>query len=422
MVGGGGREHTLARALADSPTVDRVLVAPGNAGTELDEQCQNVAMAAADVDAIVDLAVAESVDLVTIGPEAPLVAGLVDRLDQAGVSAFGPKAGAARLEGSKSYCKDFLIRHSIPTGAAAVFDDALLALEHLEGLETLPVVKASGLAAGKGVIVAETHDHAAAAIRSILVDRRFGTAGDRVLLEERLVGTEVSILAFCDGKRYRVMPAAQDHKRLHEADRGPNTGGMGAFVPSPVADASLIDRIGREVIAPTLAGMIDEGSPYKGVLYVGVMVTQDGPMVLEFNCRFGDPEAQVVLPLLRTDLAEVLRACADGCLDEIDLVWSDDAAVAVVLASKGYPDHSSEPAIVHGLGRAADLGCVVFHAGTKLVDGEVVAVGGRVLAVTAVASDLGTAAELAHAGAAVIDFAGSHHRADIARPTYQAPR
>ena len=422
VVGGGGREHTLAWALVDSPTVERVLVAPGNAGTELEERCENVDVAAGDVDALVDLAISESVDLVTVGPEAPLVAGLVDRLDQAGVTAFGPVAAAARLEGSKSYCKDFLARHSIPTGVAAVFDDVSSALDHLGRLEAPPVVKASGLAAGKGVIVAESHDQAAAAIRSILVDRRFGAAGDRVLLEELLAGTEVSILAFCDGERFRVMPAAQDHKRLHEADRGPNTGGMGAFVPSPVADASLIEQIGREVIAPTLAGMVDEGSAYRGVLYAGVMLTEDGPKVLEFNCRFGDPEAQVVLPLLRSDLAEVLRACAHGRLDEIDLVWSNDAAVAVVLASKGYPERSSEPAVVYGLETAADLGCTVFHAGTTLTGGEVMAVGGRVLAVTAVASDLGTAAELAHAGAAAVDFAGSHHRADIARATAQVAR
>jgi phosphoribosylamine--glycine ligase len=422
VVGGGGREHTLAWALAESPTVERVLVAPGNAGTDLDERCQNIEVAVEDVDALVGLAISESVDLVIVGPEAPLVAGLVDRLDEVAIAAFGPVAAAARIEGSKSYCKDFLVRHSIPTGGAAVFDDASAALAHLGRLEAPPVVKASGLAAGKGVIVAESHEEAATAIRSILVDRRFGAAGDRVLLEERLTGTELSILAFCDGERFRVMPAAQDHKRLHEADRGPNTGGMGAFTPSPVADDSLIEQIGREIIAPTMAGMVDEGTAYRGVLYAGVMLTDEGPMVLEFNCRFGDPEAQVVLPLLRTDLAEVLRACAGGHLDQIDLDWSRDAAVAVVLAAKGYPEHTSEPAVVHGLEVVADLGCRVFHAGTMLSGDEVVAVGGRVLAVTAIASDLETAADMAHAGASAIDFAGSHHRADIARAAVRTDR
>jgi phosphoribosylamine--glycine ligase len=415
VVGGGGREHTLAWALGRSGTVDHVLVAPGNAGTDLDQRCQNVEVAATDVDGLVELARAESVDLVVVGPEDPLVAGIVDRMDQAGIAAFGPGATASRLEGSKAFCKQFLHRHSIPTGEAKVFDDADDALAFLEELEQPPVVKASGLAAGKGVIVAESHADAAAAVRSILVDRRFGAAGDQVLLEERLVGTEVSVLAFCDGVTFRLMPAAQDHKRLLDGDRGPNTGGMGAFVPSPIADESLLEQIGEEVIAPTLGGVAEEGSSYRGVLYAGMMLTDSGPKVLEYNCRFGDPETQVVLPLLESDLAEILSACTEGRLDDIEIAWREEAAVTVVMASKGYPEHSSEPVVVHGLNAAADLGCTVFHAGTVLSDGEVMAVGGRVLAVTAVAPDVAAAAEWAHSGVAAIDFAGSQHRRDIAR-------
>jgi phosphoribosylamine--glycine ligase len=417
VIGAGGREHALAWGLGRSPSVDRILVAPGNAGTALDPRFENLPVAVDDIDALVALSHSESVDLVVVGPEVPLVAGVVDRLEAAGVSAFGPGRAAARLEGSKSYCKDFLGRHAIPTATAAVFGSAADALAHLDGLACPPVVKASGLAAGKGVIVAETHGEAAAAIRSILVDRRFGSAGDLVLIEERLEGTEVSVLAFCDGDSFRTMPAAQDHKRLLVGDRGPNTGGMGAFVPSPVADEALIDRVGREVITPTLAGLKSEGSPYKGVLYAGIMLTESGPKVLEFNCRFGDPEAQVVVPLLRGDLAEMMQACADGRLEDVDPSWSDDAAVTVVMAAHGYPEHSTDPVPIRGLDAAAGLGCTVFHAGTTLRDGEVLATGGRVLAVTAVAPELGAARDLAHAGVAAIDFDGAQHRADIARAT-----
>ena len=417
VIGAGGREHALAWGLGRSPSVDRILVAPGNAGTALDPRFENVAVAVGDIDALVALSRSESVDLVVVGPEVPLVAGVVDRLEAAGVSAFGPGRAAARLEGSKSYCKDFLDRHAIPTATAAVFDSAGAALAHLDGLACPPVVKASGLAAGKGVIVAETHEEAAAAIRLILVDRRFGSAGDLVLIEERLEGAEVSVLAFCDGDSFRTMPAAQDHKRLLVGDRGPNTGGMGAFVPSPVADGALIDRVGREVIAPTMAGLKSAGSPYKGVLYAGIMLTESGPKVLEFNCRFGDPETQVVVPLVRGDLAETMQACADGRLEDVDPAWSDDAAVTVVMASQGYPDHSADPVPIRGLDAAAGLGCTVFHAGTTLCDGEVLATGGRVLAVTAVAPELGAARDLAYAGVAAIDFRGAQHRADIARAT-----
>ena len=421
VVGGGGREHALAWSLARSSRVDEVLVAPGNAGTSREPKCRNVAVGAGDLDAIVTLARDEQVALVVVGPEDPLVAGLVDRLSDAGIRAFGPSAAAAQLEGSKSHCKDFLLRHGIPTGEAATFTDIDAALAHLDSLPAIPVVKASGLAAGKGVIMAETRDEAAQAITDILVDRRFGDAGDEVLLEERLFGPEVSVLAFCDGADFRVMPAAQDHKRLAVGDLGPNTGGMGAFHPSPNADDALLERVGKEVIAPTLRAMIDEGRPYRGVLYAGMMLTATGPMVIEFNCRFGDPETQVVLPLLESDLFDVMNACIDGSLSETAVEWSSDAAVTVVMASGGYPVSSSSPVPIEGLERLEGLSGdnlrIVFHAGTKTIDGAVHTNGGRVLAVTAVSPSLAEAAAAAHEGVALITFDGAQHRTDIARAT-----
>ncbi len=417
VVGGGGREHALAWALARSPRVGRVLVAPGNPGTAAEPKCTNVDLSADDIDGIVELARREAATLVVVGPEGPLVAGLVDALSQVGIAAFGPSAEAARLEGSKVHCKRFLLQHGIATARAASFTDADAALAHLDDLDSVPVVKASGLAAGKGVIVADTFTEAADAVRSILIDGRFGAAGAEVLLEERLFGVEVSILAFCDGTDFHLMPAAQDHKRLLEGDEGPNTGGMGAFHPSPIADAQLLDQIGREVISPTLAALAAEGRPYRGVLYAGMMLTADGPKVIEYNCRFGDPETQVVVPLLESDLLDVFEACVEGRLAEELIEWSPQAAVTVVVASAGYPEHGSGSEPIEGLDETAALGCKVFHAGTETIGGAVYASGGRVLAVTAVAPELTVAADAAHAGVAAINFEGAHHRSDIARST-----
>jgi len=418
VIGGGGREHAIAWRLARSPRVAEVLVGPGNAGTAAESGCRNIALDTSDVDAIVAAALSTEADLVVVGPEGPLVAGAVDALSAAGIPAFGPSAAAAQLEGSKSHCKDFLIRHSIPTGRASTHTDTDSALAALADFDDPPVVKASGLAAGKGVIVADTFDEAASAVRSILIDGRFGKAGAELLLEERLRGTEISVLAFCDGREWSVMPAAQDHKRLEVGDLGPNTGGMGAFVPSPVADARLVAEIERTVIAPTMAGMASEGRPYRGVLYAGLMLTADGPKVIEFNCRFGDPETQVVLPLLESDPLEIFEACASGSLSGIEPRWSEDSAVSVVMASSGYPGSGSAPVPIRGLDQADKLGCTVFHAGTRLgPDGEVVTAGGRVLAVTAVAGSLAEAAARAHAGVAGIEFEGSQHRSDIALAT-----
>lgn len=413
VVGGGGREHAIAATLAKSPRVADVTVAPGNAGTATEHKCRNVALAPTDLVGIVEFALAQGVDMVVVGPEDPLVAGLVDVLNEAGVAAFGPGAAAAALEGSKSHCKEFLLDNGIPTADAAAFDDAAAALEHLEGMAAVPVVKATGLAAGKGVIVAETTAEAADAITSMLLEDRFGEAGHEILLEERLVGTEVSVLAFCDGRDFRVMPPVQDHKRLLAGDHGPNTGGMGAFHPSPIADEALIERVSREVLSPTLAELARQGRPYRGVLYAGMMLTEAGPKVIEFNCRFGDPETQVVLPLLESDLYEIFEACCTGDLSSTDIVWSDSAAVTVVMATEGYPVRSSAPVAIEGLEAAAAAGCKVFQAGTAVREGQPHTAGGRVLAVTAKAPELSEASAAAYRGVAAVSFAGSQFRSDI---------
>ncbi|MDE0065254.1 MAG: phosphoribosylamine--glycine ligase [Acidimicrobiaceae bacterium] len=415
VVGGGGREHAIAWSLAKSPRVAEVIVAPGNAGTAVEHKCRNAAVAVTDICGIVEFARSQDVAMVVVGPEDPLVMGLVDALGEAGIAAFGPSAAAAELEGSKSHCKEFLNANGIPTGAAAVFCDAAAALEHLEDLPAVPVIKAAGLAAGKGVIVAETKAEAAEAIRSMLLGDRFGEAGQEILLEERLRGTEVSVLAFCDGTDYRVMPLAQDHKRLLSGDEGPNTGGMGAFHPSPIATEELIEQVGREVMAPTLGALTRQGRPYRGVLYAGMMLTDSGPKVIEFNCRFGDPETQVVLPLLTSDLYEIFEACCAGELSTADVRWADSAAVAVVMASEGYPVQSSAPVPIAGLEAAAANGCKVFHAGTALLDQQPHTSGGRVLAVTALAGELSEASEAAYRGVAAVSYLGAQFRSDIGR-------
>ena len=351
--------------------------------------------------------------MVVVGPEDPLVLGLVDALSEAGVTAFGPTAAAALLEGSKPHCKAFLRDNGIPTADAAAFSDAAAALAHLEAMAAAPVVKAGGLAAGKGVVVAETKAEATEAITSMLLEDRFGEAGREILLEERLVGAEASVLAFCDGRDFRVMPAAQDHKRLLAGGHGPNTGGMGAFHPSPIADEALLEQVSGEVLAPTLAALANQGRSYRGVLYAGMMLTASGPKVVEFNCRFGDPETQVLLPLLESDLYAIFEACCTGDLSDAEIVWSDQAAVTVVMASQGYPARSSAPVPIAGLEAAGAAGCKVFHAGTALRDGQPHTAGGRVLAVTALAPGLDEASAAAYRGVAEVSFAGSQFRSDI---------
>ncbi len=415
LVGGGGREHALAWKLSQSPQVSEIYVAPGNGGTATLVKTQNVATAAEDVDGLAEFAARQRIDLTVVGPEAPLVAGLVDALHAAGLAAFGPTQAAAQIEGSKVFAKRFMQETGIPTGRAEIFRDADAAAAYVESLEDLPVIKASGLAAGKGVILPESKAEALAALRAILVDRQFGEAGDAVLIEERLSGPEVSVLAFCDGESVRIMPAAQDHKRVMDGDRGPNTGGMGAFAPSSLATPALLEQAEREVLLPAVRGLAARGAPYVGVLYAGLMLTADGPKTLEFNCRFGDPETQAILPLLESDLLEVMSACVEGRLAGVQLRWSDVAALAIVLASGGYPGKYATGLPIRGVERAEARGCAVFHAGTAVREGVLQTAGGRVLAVSATGADLAEAAERAYAGAAEIDFEGCHYRRDIGR-------
>jgi phosphoribosylamine--glycine ligase len=413
VVGGGGREHALAWALARDPAVDALVAAPGNTGIQDVARC--VPIEASDVDGIVALVEAESIDLTVVGPEAPLVAGLVDALEARGRRAFGPTAAGARIEGSKAWAKELLLRHGIPAGRAEITDDVTRALMLLDAFEPPYVIKADGLAAGKGVVVTADRQEAIEAVESMLVDRAFGPAGDRVLIEEHLEGREVSVLALTDGQAVLPLEPAQDFKRALDGDRGPNTGGMGAFSPVPAVDDATTRRITAEILQPTIAAMAAEGVRYRGVLYAGLMLTADGPKVLEFNARFGDPEAQAVLPRLDSDLAEALLACVEGRLGEVKMAWSPESCVTVVLASGGYPGPYETGLPIVGLGAAGKSDRVaVFHAGTARRDGRVVTAGGRVLAVSALGTDLADARARAYRAASQVSFEGAHRRNDIA--------
>ncbi len=416
IIGGGGREHALAWKLAQSPQVQNIYVAPGNGGTTLNIPTSNLgeAMLRTPV-ALAAFASAENIDLTVVGPEAPLADGVVDVFQAAGLRCFGPTRAAARLECSKAYAKDFMARHHIPTAAYAVFDDYGRACAHLRTVDYQVVIKASGLAAGKGVIVPADIREAEAALRSIMVERTFGSAGDEVIIEERLDGPELSVLAFSDGAHAVLMPAAQDHKRAYDGDRGPNTGGMGAYAPAPLATAELLDEVQRTVLQPTLDGMQSAGTPYIGVLYAGLMLTRAGLRVLEFNCRFGDPETQVILPLLASDLADTLSDCVEGRLAAAAPRWRSGSAATVVAASGGYPGGYTTGHPIHGIEQAEALPeTVVFQAGTRRsANGQLLTDGGRVLAVTGTGTDLRQALARAYAGIECIDFEGMHYRRDI---------
>lgn len=420
VIGSGGREHALAWVFSRSSHVTKLFVAPGNGGTAMLADTENVAIEADNLPALLDLAQREAIDLAIVGPELPLVLGIVDLFQAQGIRIFGPSQAAAQLEGSKAFAKEFMQRHGLPTGHAEIFDDFDEATRYLRMLDDVPVVKASGLAAGKGVLLPETMEETAQILHQILVEGRFGDAGKQVLVEERLSGPEMSVLAFCDGKKFRTMPVAQDHKRLRERERGPNTGGMGAFVPARAASPKLLQQIEREILRPTLGGMASEGTPYKGVLYAGLMLTKSGPKLLEFNCRFGDPEAQVVLPLLKGDLVDVMLACIDGNLDQIPLMLAMESneraqvGVTIVMASNGYPGDYTKGVEITGIDQAEAGGCLVFQAGTKIKDGRLLTDGGRVLAVTALANDLSQAATVAYAGVSKINFNYAQYRRDIA--------
>lgn len=410
VVGGGGREHALVWKIAQSPRVEKVFCAPGNAGIAQHAAC--VRIKADDIEGLLAFARSEGVELTVVGPEAPLAAGIVDAFEAAGGKIFGPRREAARLETSKVFAKEVMLRYGVPTAEAAVFDAPGGAKEYVRRLGGPCVVKADGLAAGKGVIVAESAAEAEAAIVEIMEAKAFGAAGARVLVEERLCGEEASVLALTDGEAVLPLLPAQDHKPVYDGDRGPNTGGMGAYAPAPVVTPELLSRITSEILVPTVRGLKEEGIAYQGVLYAGLMLTQDGPRVLEFNVRFGDPEAQPLLYLWAGDLVEALEAVTLGGLRDVELAWHPGAAVCVVLASAGYPGSYRKGCVIKGLD---DLppDVMVFHAGTGLKDGEFVTSGGRVLGVTARGKDVQEAVRLAYKAVDRISFEGMHCRRDI---------
>ncbi len=413
VVGGGGREHALCWAIAASPLCDRLYCAPGNAGIAREATC--VPIGAEDVDALVAYAREEAIDFVVVGPEAPLVLGLADRLNEAGIKVFGPSAAAAELEGSKGFMKDLCAKYGIPSAAYGRFTDAGAAKAYLRKRGAPIVVKADGLAAGKGVTVAGTIAEAEAAVDAVLVDRTFGQAGAEVVIEECLVGEEASVFALVDGKTTLMLASAQDHKQVGDGDTGPNTGGMGAYSPAPIITEDLSRRVMDEILQPTVHAMRKEGRPYKGVLYGGLMITDDGPKLLEYNVRFGDPECQAQMARLKSDLLPALIATSDGLLDSFDLRWYEETALVVVLAAKGYPGTYEKGAVIRGIEAAeSDETVVVFHAGTKTgEDGALLANGGRVLGVTALGATVAEAQRRAYAAVDRIDWPEGFCRRDI---------
>jgi phosphoribosylamine--glycine ligase / phosphoribosylformylglycinamidine cyclo-ligase len=414
VVGSGGREHALAWKLKLSPRVETVLVAPGNAGTAT--VGENVAAGTGDIPSLVAYARDNAVDLTVVGPEAPLVDGMVDALEAAGLRAFGPTAAAARLEGSKAFAKTFMLEEGIPTPRAEIFSDYEAARDALTRRRGPIVVKADGLAAGKGVILCDTQEEAQAALREIMIERAFGAAGDQVLLEERIEGEEVSVLAFSDGSTIVPLLPARDYKRALENDQGLNTGGMGGYAPSAILTPALVERVMAQVLQPTVEGMRRRGTPFVGILYAGLMLTADGPQVLEFNARFGDPETQLLLPLLQTDLVDIMLACIEGTLGSLPIHWHAGYSVGVVLASGGYPSCYETGKVITGLDEAAAMGSTIFHAGTRKQNGDIVTAGGRVLAVTSLGPTLEEARRRAYSAAGRVNFEGMHYRTDIAVP------
>jgi len=410
VVGSGGREHALCWKLAQSPRVGKIFAAPGNPGTAA--FCENVPIGMEDVQALTAFAVREQVDLVVVGPEAALAAGLVDELAAAGIRSFGPSRSAARIETSKAFAKALMQRHHIPTASWAVFDAFEPAWAHVQQADFPLVLKASGLAAGKGVILPDTLSEARAALESMLLTGTYGPAGSQVIIEERLSGPEISLLAFSDGRQLALMPPAQDHKRLLAGNRGPNTGGMGAFAPSPLCLPNLASDLARSVIQPALDGLYAEGSPFVGVLYAGLILTAAGPRVLEFNCRFGDPETQALLPLLETDLVEIMLACIDGRLGDLPVQWRSGASACVVLAAPGYPGQVQTGAPIN-LAAGLPPQSIIFHAGTRWADGRLLTSGGRVLGVSAWDVNLTGALERAYQAVDGVHFDGMQYRRDI---------
>ncbi len=413
VVGGGGREHALCWAISASPLCTKLFCAPGNAGIAQVAECIDVG--AEDIAGQVALAQREKIDFVVIGPDAPLVAGMADAFAAAGIKAWGPSKAAARLEGSKSFTKALCRENNIPTAAYEHFTDVAKAEAYIRAQGAPIVVKADGLAAGKGVIVAETVDQAIEAVRDMLAGNRFGAAGASVVIEEFMQGEEASFFALCDGEHVLPLVGAQDHKRAFDGDKGPNTGGMGAYSPAPIFDAAMQKRTMDEIVMPTVRAMAKAGSPFKGVFYVGLMIDQKGPRLVEFNCRFGDPECQVLMMRLKSDLVPALLACVDGGLNHLDLRWSQEAALTVILATKGYPDSYPKGSEIRGLDAASKVeGVQIFHAGTKADGGRILANGGRVLNVSAMAPTVEEARARAYRAVDLIDWPEGFCRRDIA--------
>ena len=419
IVGSGGREHAIAWKVAQSPKVDKIYCAPGNAGIEEYAEC--VAIGAMEFDKLVAFAKEKEIDLTIIGMDDPLVGGVVDAFEEAGLRVFGPRKNAAILEGSKAFSKDLMKKYNIPTAAYENFDNAEEALAYLETAKFPIVLKADGLALGKGVLICNTLEEAQEGVKSIMLDKQFGTAGNRMVIEEFMTGREVSVLSFVDGNTIKTMTSAQDHKRAKDGDQGLNTGGMGTFSPSPFYTEEVDEFCKKYIYQPTVDAMKAEGREFKGIIFFGLMLTADGPRVLEYNARFGDPETQVVLPRMKSDVVEVFEACIDGTLDQVELEFEDNAAVCVVLASDGYPLKYDKGFPIEGLDEfRKQEGYYCFHAGTKFADGKIVTNGGRVLGVTAKGKDLKEARAKAYAATEWVTFENKYKRNDIGKAIDEA--
>ena len=414
IVGSGGREHAIAAQVLKSSRVDKIYCAPGNAGIAAIAECVDIQ--AMEFDKLVAFAKEKEIDLTVIGMDDPLVGGVVDAFEAEGLRVFGPRANAAIIEGSKAFSKDLMKKYNIPTAGYETFTDAASALAYLETAKLPIVLKADGLALGKGVLICNTVEEAKAGVKTLMLDKQFGTAGDKIVIEEFMTGREVSVLCFSDGETIKPMTSAQDHKRAKDGDKGLNTGGMGTFSPSPYYTKEMQVFCQTEVFEKTIKAMAEEGRPFKGVLFVGLMLTEEGPKVLEYNARFGDPEAQVVLPRMKTDIVDVFEACIDGTLNQINLEFEDNAAVCVILASDGYPEKYEKGLPITGFENFdGKEGYYCFHAGTKLTDGGVVTNGGRVLGITAKGKDLSEARKQAYAATEWISFANKYCRKDIGK-------
>ncbi len=420
VIGGGGREHAIVWKAAQSPKVNKIYCAPGNAGIAALAECVNIGVM--DFEKQVEFAKANQIDLVVVAPDDPLAAGAVDAMEAAGIRAFGPRKNAAVLEGSKAFSKDLMKKYGIPTAAYETFDRPEEALDYLETAPMPIVLKADGLALGKGVLICRNREEAKEGVKTLMLDKQFGSAGDRIVVEQFMTGREVSVLSFVDGKTIRVMTSAQDHKRARDGDQGLNTGGMGTFSPSPFYTEEISRYCMEHIFQPTVDAMRAEGREFKGVIFFGLMLTEDGPRVLEYNARFGDPETQVVLPRMKNDIIDVFEACIDGTLDQIELEFEDNAAVCVVLASNGYPEHYEKGFVISGLEKFDGKdGYYVFHAGSKFDDkGNIVTNGGRVLGVTALGSNLKEARTNAYEAAEWIRFDNKYMRHDIGKAIDEA--